>query len=71
MILFLLHTAHEKTCFIKDLSDTGLISLKEQSDVKLIQQLFSSICLFLLILGVVLAIWEFINLLLHVKSNLQ
>ncbi|GAB1759861.1 hypothetical protein PMEGAS70_18680 [Priestia megaterium] len=39
--------------------------------MKLIQQLFSSICLFLLILGVVLAIWEFINLLLHVKSNLQ
>jgi len=39
--------------------------------VKLIQQLFSSIYLFLLILGVVLVIWELINLLLHVKNNLQ
>ncbi|GAB1779284.1 hypothetical protein PMEGAS67_47610 [Priestia megaterium] len=39
--------------------------------MKLIQQLFSSIYLFLLILGVVLVIWELINLLLHVKNNLQ
>ncbi|GAB1792926.1 hypothetical protein PMEGAPR54_56960 [Priestia megaterium] len=39
--------------------------------MKLIQQLFSSIYLFLLILGVVLVIWKLINLLLHVKNNLQ
>jgi len=39
--------------------------------VKLVQQIFFSISLFLLIFGMVLAIWEFINLLLHIKSNLH